>query len=51
VTDHTPTTEEVKFLWTERYSPEGFDRWLAFVKDMAYWEGYGDGQDSERGFN
>ena len=57
MTDYTPpTTEDIRTSWTfyegdRSEAAAQFDRWLAFVKDMAYWEGYGDGQDSERGFN
>lgn len=61
--EYTPTTEEVRgayHAWSDgqgdnfdekpTWSFQEFDRWLAHIKDAAYWEGYGDGQDSERGF-
>lgn len=59
MSDYTPTTEDVRGAYRAWHDGQGddhplkptwsaqeFDRWLASVKDAAYWEGYGDGQDS-----
>lgn len=55
--EYTPTTQEVRHRyaieWIEAEPFEDdpellseFDRWLDSIKGAAYWEGYGDGQDS-----
>lgn len=57
MSDYTPTTVEIRNKYAKEWI-EGeyfgidiealaeFDRWLLALKEAAYWEGYGDGQDS-----